>query len=69
MPKVSDLEQIDQDPKVIYNWICTLPTSIYNGMDPQALEKELMPSLARRYLVDLILLNDKNKSELPYIHE
>ena len=67
MPKLVDLYKMKR--KVIAFWLCILPTSQYKGLPCRQVAKIITKNSARKYLTTLILLNDRNKSQLLMISE
>ena len=53
----------------VYGWLTELPTSMYNGMTVEDLISGVHENEARQYLMKLILLNDRNRSNLHLITE
>ena len=49
--------------------LSTIPISIYNGFSIEEINKNCTVYEARRYLNELIILNEKNKSKLRQVSE
>ena len=67
MPQLADLDRMQL--RMIYAWLCTIPTSRYSGYNIERLLKKISKNKARQHLVELILLNDREKSKLHAITE
>ena len=67
MPRLVDMSRIE-DPD-IYEILAKTPISIYNGHDIEDIADNCTLIEARRYLTELILLNEKNKSSLNMVDE
>lgn len=62
MPKLADLTRI-QDFQV-YDMLSAIPISIYHGFTVEEIKENCTVHEARRYLNELVILNEKNKSRL-----
>ena len=60
MPKLRDLSRMRSN--VIIAWLCCLPSSMYRGLSEGLVKDMTSKNSSRGYLIDLILLNDRNKS-------
>ena len=60
MPQLADLQRMKTT--TIYAWLCTISTSRYFGYNMQRLREKISKNKARQHLVELILLNDRDKS-------
>ena len=70
IPNLPNLAKINQmNDEEVLDWLVVLPRSMYRGMSQEAVKNVVTRSDARRYLQELILLNDRSKSELVMIHE
>ena len=67
MPRLVDMSRI-QDHEV-YDILDTTPISIYKGHGIENIADHCTVYEARRYLAELILLNEKNKSSLIVVDE
>ena len=67
MPTLIKLNKMDRN--VVYNWLVKCPISIYKGLTIEEVEEHVTKSEARKYLGKLILLNDRNKSQLTLVSE
>ena len=57
------------DPSKVMKYLSRIPQSKFVGIDHRALNKALNPHIARRHLIHLILLNDRDKSNFAKIIE
>ena len=67
MPRIKDLN--DMRSNELFNWLCILPTSVFKGKSVNFLRRRVNKHHARQYLVNLMLLNDRNKSQLFIVTE
>ena len=67
MPRLTEISKMKDE--VVLAWLCMLPTSMFNGLTARAIDESCNRSEARRYLNELVLLNDRNKSQLFEISE
>ena len=67
MPKLSDMSRI-QDHQ-LYEMLSVIPISIYNGLEIKEIAENCSVYEARRYLNELIMLNERNKSRLKIVSE
>ena len=63
IPSMPSLVTVNQmDLPLVYTWLVSCPISIYKGESLKQVKKECKKYEARRYLAELILVNDRNKS-------
>ena len=67
MPSLAETARMSR--KRVYKVVCQIPTSCFYQMDPEKVEKDVKPQAALSYLVSIILVNDKAKSNLKKIKE
>ena len=67
MPSLAETAKMSR--KRVYKVVCQIPTSCFYQMDPEEVEKDIKHQAALSYLVSIILVNDKAKSNLKKIKE
>ena len=67
MPRLIDINKMQAE--VVLAWLRMLPTSMFYGNSVKQIAEICNRSEARRYLNELVLLNDRNKSQLFQISE
>ena len=67
MPRLVDLTKM-QKRKIIL-LLCTLPTSLYRGFSTKEVSNVLNRNDAAKYLADLIMKNEQNRSQFKPISE
>ena len=60
MPSFLEAEKMKDEDVLV--WLCKLPASMYNGDSIEEIGQEIDRNEARRYLLELTILNDKGKS-------
>ena len=67
MPRFVDLAKMDEKKKI--KLLSILPTSMYRGFSTGEINEAITRHEASKYLANLILKNDKNKSQFSVIGE
>ena len=67
MPSLAETARMSR--KRVYKILCHIPTSCFYQMDPEKVENDVKLQAALSYLVSIILVNDKAKSNLKKIKE
>ena len=67
MPTLADCQLCDDN--MVSKFICYLPNSQYYGVDRRRVAKVLDRNTRRRYLITLILFNDKMRANFESINE
>ena len=67
MPLLIDLHRMKK--RVMCAWLCEIPYSMYSGKKVLDVHWVLSKSEALRYLTELILINERNKSNLSLVTE
>ena len=67
MPSLEEVNMMRQ--KKVYRVLCSQPISIFYEHDPKELKKQLSMNTAYSYISNLILINDKQKSNFKKIKE
>ena len=66
MPTISDLHQRE---KIVYDWLTIHPNSKYFGKSVNKVISKVKIGEARQHLLELIIINDKLKSNLTLVSE
>ena len=53
----------------VFNKLSKIPISDFYGQNPEEIKASIGPNEAVRYLTDLVLINDKNKSKFYMVSE
>ena len=67
MPNLADMYKMKT--KEVLTWLVQIQNSLYHGFKVEQLHRVLSKNQARKSLIDLILVNDRNKSHLHLITE